>query len=226
MQALYKRLIIWGAVAAILALALVAAFRPRPVQVESIVLQPGPMQVTVDEEGETRVHDVFAVSAPVAGRLHRIEDRSRAPRQQVLGQRPAKRLGIVRLAADLAAHDVTAVRPADQSAQPQLAALQHRVAGHRRLAATRQGGIEAALGGKVKVPTPAGTVGLTIPEGTTRSRTLRLKGRGIPGDPPGDLYAELKITLPPADSDAARDLYRKMERDLSYDPRSERRVGS
>ena len=85
---------------------------------------------------------------------------------------------------------------------------------------------EAALGGKVKVPTPAGTVGLTIPEGTTRSRTLRLKGRGIPGDPPGDLYAELKITLPPADSDAARDLYRKMERDLAYDPRSERRIGS
>lgn len=73
MQAIYKRLIIWGAVAAVLALALVAAFRPRPVQVDSIVLQPGPMQVTVDEEGETRVHDVFAVSAPVAGRLHRIE---------------------------------------------------------------------------------------------------------------------------------------------------------
>ena len=73
MQALYKRLIIWGALAAILVLALVTAFRPRPVQVDSIVLQPGPMQVTVDEEGETRVHDVFAVSAPVAGRLHRIE---------------------------------------------------------------------------------------------------------------------------------------------------------
>jgi curved DNA-binding protein len=84
---------------------------------------------------------------------------------------------------------------------------------------------EAALGGKVNVPTPAGTVGLTIPEGTTRSRTLRLKGRGIPGDPPGDLYAELKITLPPPDSDAARDLYRKMQQDLAYDPRRERGVG-
>jgi curved DNA-binding protein len=85
---------------------------------------------------------------------------------------------------------------------------------------------EAALGAKVNVPTPAGKVGLTIPEGTTKSRTLRLKGRGIPGNPPGDLYAELKITLPPADSDAARELYRKMEQDLAYDPRSETGVGS
>ena len=73
MQAVYKRLIIWGAVVALLALGLFAAFRPRAVPVDSIVLQPGPMQVTVDEEGETRVHDVFAVSAPVAGHLHRIE---------------------------------------------------------------------------------------------------------------------------------------------------------
>lgn len=73
MQAVYKRLIVWGAVLALLALGLVAAFSPRPVPVDSIVLQPGPMQVTVDEEGETRVHDVFAVSAPVAGRLHRIQ---------------------------------------------------------------------------------------------------------------------------------------------------------
>lgn len=81
---------------------------------------------------------------------------------------------------------------------------------------------EAALGGRVKVPTPAGTVDLTIPAGTTRSRTLRLKGRGIPGDTPGDLYAELMITLPPADSDAARKLYATMEKELDYDPRKER----
>ena len=85
---------------------------------------------------------------------------------------------------------------------------------------------EAALGAKVNVPTPAGTVGLTIPEGVTRSRTLRLKGRGIPGDPPGDLYAELKITLPAPETDEARDLYRKMQQELDYDPRKEKGFGA
>lgn len=78
---------------------------------------------------------------------------------------------------------------------------------------------EAALGATVKVPTPAGPVDLKIPAGTERPRKLRLKERGIPGKPPGDLFVELVITLPPADSDSARQLYETMQRDLSYDPR-------
>ena len=80
---------------------------------------------------------------------------------------------------------------------------------------------EAALGAIVKVPTPAGTVDLTIPAGTGSERTLRLKGRGIPGKEAGDLYVRLKITLPPAETDSAKDLYRKMEEELGYNPRSE-----
>lgn len=79
---------------------------------------------------------------------------------------------------------------------------------------------EAALGATVKVPTPNGLVDLKIPEGTTGRRKLRLKKRGIPGEPPGDLYVALTITVPPADSDAARLLYRKMEQELDYNPRS------
>lgn len=66
---------------------------------------------------------------------------------------------------------------------------------------------EAALGAKIKAPTPAGPVDLTIPKGTASGRKLRLKGRGIPGDPPGDLYAVMKVTVPPADSDEAAALY-------------------
>jgi curved DNA-binding protein len=80
---------------------------------------------------------------------------------------------------------------------------------------------EAALGATVKAPTPNGPVDLKIPEGTTGGRKLRLRKRGIPGEPPGDLYVALAITLPPADSDAAKQLYRKMEHELGYDPRSE-----
>jgi len=79
---------------------------------------------------------------------------------------------------------------------------------------------EAALGATVKVPTPAGPVDLKIPAGTTRGRKLRLQKRGIPGQPPGDLFAELAITLPPVDSDAARRLYKEMQRELAYNPRS------
>jgi curved DNA-binding protein len=80
---------------------------------------------------------------------------------------------------------------------------------------------EAALGATIKAPTPEGPVDLKIPQGTTSGRKLRLRKRGIPGTPPGDLYAILKITLPAADNDAAKELYRKMEKDLAYNPRSE-----
>lgn len=79
---------------------------------------------------------------------------------------------------------------------------------------------EAALGATVKAPTPDGPVDLKIPKGTTRGRKLRLQKRGIPGQPPGDLYVEVAITLPPAESDAARELYQKMQQELAYDPRS------
>ncbi len=80
---------------------------------------------------------------------------------------------------------------------------------------------EAALGAPVECPTPAGAVKLGIPPATTTGHKLRLKGRGIPGDPPGDLYAIAKITTPAADTEAARSLYRKMQQELPYNPRSE-----
>ena len=79
---------------------------------------------------------------------------------------------------------------------------------------------EAALGATVKVPTLGGIVELKIAEGSTSGRKLRLKGRGIPGEPPGDCYAILSIALPPADTEAARDLYRKMAQELNFNPRA------
>ncbi len=79
---------------------------------------------------------------------------------------------------------------------------------------------EAALGATIKAPTPVGLVDLKIPEGTSAARKLRLQKRGIPGEPPGDMYVMLNISLPPADSDTARDLYHKMEQELAYNPRS------
>lgn len=49
------------------------AMWPQSMEVEVTSVERGPMQVTIDEEGETRVRDRFVVSAPVTGRLQRIE---------------------------------------------------------------------------------------------------------------------------------------------------------
>lgn len=79
---------------------------------------------------------------------------------------------------------------------------------------------EAALGATVKVPTPTGAVDLKIPAGSTSHRKLRLKGRGIPGATPGDLYVVLRIALPPADSEAVQAAYRTLQRAKPFNPRA------
>lgn len=69
---------------------------------------------------------------------------------------------------------------------------------------------EAALGAIVQVPTPDGSVQLTIPAESKSGRQLRLRGRGLPSTPPGDLYAVLSIVLPAADSPDAKAAYASM----------------
>jgi HlyD family secretion protein len=68
----------WKNTRVLVAVAVVAAFAavamwPARLGVDVALVTRGPMQVTVDEEGETRVRERFVVSAPVAGRLRRIE---------------------------------------------------------------------------------------------------------------------------------------------------------
>lgn len=83
---------------------------------------------------------------------------------------------------------------------------------------------EAALGAQIEVPTLTGRVEVTVPAGWRKGRKLRLKGHGIPArgasGTPGDLYLELELTLPPADSVKARELFATMARELPYDPRA------
>ena len=71
MKRTIKRIVL-ALVVAGLAAATVIAFRPKPVQVEGARAVRGPMQVTIDEDGETRAIDRFTLAAPVAGRLSRI----------------------------------------------------------------------------------------------------------------------------------------------------------
>ena len=81
---------------------------------------------------------------------------------------------------------------------------------------------EAALGAHIEVPTPSGQVEVNVPSGSNTGRKLRLKGRGIPGDPPGDLYLELEVMTPPAATDKARELYQAMAREFSsFNPRAQ-----
>ncbi len=82
---------------------------------------------------------------------------------------------------------------------------------------------EAALGAAVTAPTPEGPVQLTIPPNSVANRQLRMKGRGIPGSPPGDLYVMLKIALPPAETEAAREAYRAMAAAFDFNPRADLR---
>lgn len=57
---------------ALLALAaFVYALTPKPVLIDTAVIERGPMKVTVDEEGETRIREIYVVSAPIAGKVLR-----------------------------------------------------------------------------------------------------------------------------------------------------------
>ncbi|MEW8336522.1 MAG: HlyD family efflux transporter periplasmic adaptor subunit [Candidatus Thiodiazotropha sp.] len=73
MSANAKRILLWSLLGLILAATLVWAFIPKPIPVDLLTLEPGGMTVTVDEEGETRVRDVFILSAPIGGRALRID---------------------------------------------------------------------------------------------------------------------------------------------------------
>ena len=79
---------------------------------------------------------------------------------------------------------------------------------------------EAALGAQLQVPTLGGPVSLKIPAGSQSGKRMRLKGRGLPGDPPGDQILILEIHTPPADSEEAKTLYRRMAESLAFNPRA------
>lgn len=81
---------------------------------------------------------------------------------------------------------------------------------------------EAALGATVTVPTLGGPVDMQVPSGAQSGQKLRLRGRGLPGQPPGDAYVQLKIVVPPASSPQARAAYEEMRAKLgTFDPRAD-----
>jgi curved DNA-binding protein len=80
---------------------------------------------------------------------------------------------------------------------------------------------EAALGAVVAVDLPDGTLNVRIPPGAQTGRQLRVRGKGIPSDPPGDLYFDLRIVAPPATTPKEKELYETMAREMAFNPRSD-----
>jgi len=83
---------------------------------------------------------------------------------------------------------------------------------------------EAALGGKVKVPTVGGAVMLNVPAGSNTGTSLRLKGRGLldrKSGQRGDQYVKLKVVLPDAPDNKLKEFLESWEAGRAYDPRKE-----
>ncbi|CAG0985633.1 Curved DNA-binding protein [Burkholderiales bacterium] len=81
---------------------------------------------------------------------------------------------------------------------------------------------EAALGTTLEIPLPAGErVKVRLPAGSQTGRQLRVRGKGIPGEPPGDLFLDLAVMAPEARTPAQKAMYENMAREFQFDARAE-----
>ena len=80
---------------------------------------------------------------------------------------------------------------------------------------------EAALGAKVTVPTLKDSIRLTIPAGSQAGQRLRIQGKGLMSKKhTGDLYAVIKIVMPPKPDEKTAEYWQKLaETQTSFDPR-------
>ncbi len=80
---------------------------------------------------------------------------------------------------------------------------------------------EAVLGGTVPVATLDGSVEITLPPGANKGRTLRLRGKGLPGpNGAGDLLVTPRVTLPDRADGELEALAKRMRDEQPYDPRA------
>ena len=78
---------------------------------------------------------------------------------------------------------------------------------------------EAALGATVNVPTLGGEVKLKIPKLSQSGKQMRLKGRGLPGNPAGDQIITLQIVIPDTENEQANKLYEELAKAITFNPR-------
>ena len=82
---------------------------------------------------------------------------------------------------------------------------------------------DAALGGKIQVPTLTSTVEMNVPAGAAYGKAMRLRGKGLPGpnETAGDLYVTLKIVLPDRSDPKFTELMQRWREDAPYQPRKD-----
>lgn len=139
-QRRWLRRLVWLLVTAVVVVLIALAMRPQPVPVDLASAQRGSLEVTVDEEGETRVRERYVVSAPLAGRVLRIElepgDPVRAEETVLATFQPADPVMLDARSRAEAAARVQAMRAAVSRAQAErdgaAAELDYRQAEHRR----------------------------------------------------------------------------------------------
>ncbi|MBI3213736.1 MAG: DnaJ domain-containing protein [Mycobacterium sp.] len=80
---------------------------------------------------------------------------------------------------------------------------------------------EAVLGTTVAVRTPGGEAKVKVPQGSSTGRRLRLRGEGMPNPhgAAGDLYAEIKVMVPPKPTAQEHDLFEQLAAVSTFDPR-------
>ncbi|UTW04917.1 curved DNA-binding protein [Amphritea atlantica] len=96
------------------------------------------------------------------------------------------------------------------------------VEGHNLIITVPVAPWEAALGCKVTMPTLSGEIKLTVPANSQSGQRLRVKGRGLPGKQiQGDLYAVLKVVMPPASNESIKRHWQDLAELAPFDPRAE-----
>jgi len=79
---------------------------------------------------------------------------------------------------------------------------------------------EAALVQKVATPTPGSKVDLQTPKKARRGQKLRLKGKALPGTPPGDFYVTIGTVNPKVATEEARALCEQLAGSIPFDRRA------
>lgn len=74
---------------------------------------------------------------------------------------------------------------------------------------------DAALGGKIEVPTLGGNIAFTLPANSQTGQKIRLKGRGLPGNPAGDQYVTLAIYNPEIKTEEQKKIFEQMKSEMS-----------
>jgi curved DNA-binding protein len=96
------------------------------------------------------------------------------------------------------------------------------VEGHNLVVTVPLAPWEAALGAKITVPTLSGKIHLTVAPNSQAGQRLRIKGRGLVSkNGTGDLYALLKVVVPPSANDEVKDLWLSLSDKTDFDPREQ-----